>query len=233
MGSPLNYYGVYQNCKVSGSSIACTAIPERDRRGHARAPRVLRRDRGSRVRTVAPAMPTPRATTRTRRRTVAHSSTTRRATTTRSSARCRQRLHLRPDLLRDELRTRRRSPGRRRPLAQHDQPQHRRPRVDVLPAVRHGRDGVHDEGRHARRDLGQHVRERIPGGQERRLCQTAVSGGAAQTILQRRHGAAPQRRRQRGRLQGRRHLNAALGGYWHNKWWPIASNVPAGTYRLK
>ncbi len=27
MGSPLNYYGVYQNCKVSGSSIACTAIP--------------------------------------------------------------------------------------------------------------------------------------------------------------------------------------------------------------
>jgi hypothetical protein len=28
MGSPLNYYGVYQDCKVSGSSIACTPIPE-------------------------------------------------------------------------------------------------------------------------------------------------------------------------------------------------------------
>ena len=28
MGSPLNYYGVYQNCKVSGSSIACSPIPD-------------------------------------------------------------------------------------------------------------------------------------------------------------------------------------------------------------
>jgi hypothetical protein len=28
MGSPLNYYGVYRNCKVSGTSIACAALPE-------------------------------------------------------------------------------------------------------------------------------------------------------------------------------------------------------------
>ena len=27
MGSPLNYYGVYQDCKVAGSSIACSNIP--------------------------------------------------------------------------------------------------------------------------------------------------------------------------------------------------------------
>ncbi len=33
MGSPLNYYGVYQNCKVSGSSISCTAIPDADGSG--------------------------------------------------------------------------------------------------------------------------------------------------------------------------------------------------------
>ena len=33
MGSPLNYYGVYQNCKVSGSSISCTAIPDADGTG--------------------------------------------------------------------------------------------------------------------------------------------------------------------------------------------------------
>lgn len=27
--------------------------------------------------------------------------------------------------------------------------------------------------------------------------------------------------------------NAAVGGYWHNKWWPLASNVPAGTYFVR
>ncbi|HEY6058261.1 MAG TPA: pilus assembly protein TadG-related protein, partial [Candidatus Limnocylindrales bacterium] len=28
MGSPLNYYGVYQDCKVSGSNISCSSIPD-------------------------------------------------------------------------------------------------------------------------------------------------------------------------------------------------------------
>ncbi|MGH7498276.1 MAG: pilus assembly protein TadG-related protein, partial [Gemmatimonadales bacterium] len=27
--------------------------------------------------------------------------------------------------------------------------------------------------------------------------------------------------------------NSALGGYWHNKWWPMASGLQAGTYRLQ
>ncbi len=27
-------------------------------------------------------------------------------------------------------------------------------------------------------------------------------------------------------------LSSTEGGYWHDRWWPIATNVPAGTYRL-
>ena len=27
--------------------------------------------------------------------------------------------------------------------------------------------------------------------------------------------------------------SSAVGGYWHNKWWPLATNVPAGTYYLR
>jgi hypothetical protein len=27
--------------------------------------------------------------------------------------------------------------------------------------------------------------------------------------------------------------NGTLGGYWHNKWWPVASGLAAGTYRLQ
>ncbi|MBF6604318.1 MAG: hypothetical protein IVW53_01870 [Chloroflexi bacterium] len=26
--------------------------------------------------------------------------------------------------------------------------------------------------------------------------------------------------------------NPAVGGYWHDRWWPIATNLPAGVYRL-
>ena len=27
--------------------------------------------------------------------------------------------------------------------------------------------------------------------------------------------------------------NTGVGGYWHNKWWPIASGIAAGVYRLQ